>query len=334
MGDFDVQRNAFVALCGAFRSPALLFAAFDLEVFEHVTEEGKTAPALARKLDIPSINLRQLLNGLVALNLLVLRGNRYFVPSPLTRFLLRGNPEYLGEFTRSAKRENQHWLHASEIIRGDYGGPPFEGETLDASIVASTLTNVEISNRVSANSMWPKLESLLPTLKQVIDVGGGHGYYSELLLERAPKARVTIYDLPAVVEYCKVRQASNSNFSRMRFVAGDALDLDYDQKYDLVLMNDLLVYFSRDEKLEVLRRARRALRIGGTLAVVKQKLSKNGCTPRRWALFSLRIFITTGKGYLERDSELIDMTKAAGFDDVRAISLEDERTLVKGRRVS
>jgi demethylspheroidene O-methyltransferase len=330
----SVERNAIMALCRGFRSPALLFAAFDFDLFDHIHDEGRTAEELSVAVNAPAPNLRFLLNALVALKILSLRRGRYFLAPSLSPLLRRGSADYLGDFIRSAKRENEHWLHASEIISGTYEGSPFEGETLDAAIVGQTLTNVEISNRSSAESMWPHLKSLIPSLRRVIDVGGGHGYYSELLLRRAPQARVTIYDLPAVIEYCMERQASNPLLSRMEFVAGDALELDYEEEFDLVLMNDLLVYFDRDEKLDVLRRAHRALKVGGTLAVVKQRLENSGCSPARWALFSFRIFVTTGKGYLEQDSELVELTQEAGFVDVQSIALEDERTLLTGRRAA
>jgi ubiquinone/menaquinone biosynthesis C-methylase UbiE len=328
MGDLGAERDAILAACYGFRSSALIFAAFELRVFEHVPPAGAQLGELGEACGVPPDRLHHLLGALVAVNLLAVRGDRYVIPEPLPG-LLRAGPGYIGDLVLNARREYQHWLHAAEIVGGRYQGPAFAGETLDPAIVAPTLDAIEQSNRAAADSMWPHLERLLPDVRDVLDVGAGHGYYTEGLLRRAPHARVTMFDLPQVIAHARARHADSP---RIAFVAGDVRQLDRDQEFDLVLLNDLLVYFDRDQKIDVLRRACRALRGGGTLAMVNQKLDDDGATPRRWALFSWRIFVQTGRGHLAPDRVLEKLVREAGLASVDVIALNDERTLITAVR--
>lgn len=332
MTEASRARDDLLSICRAFRVSAVLFAAIDLDLFDHIGEEGATTEDIGDALAVPPKNLRHLLDALVALHLLVAQGNRYHVPSPVSSLLRRGTADYLGDFIRSARNEYAHWMYSNDILRGTYTGPAYEGETLNRLCASHTLRNVEQSNRVSAESMLPHLEPYLGGQPRILDLGGGHGYHSELLLRQAPQARVTIVDLPQVIEYCGARQASNPNRSRMELIIGDALELDYDQQYDVAMVNDVLVYFNLDEKLQVLRRVLKALKVGGVLASINQTVHNGADSPSVWAIFSLRIFLTTGKGYLQANSEMVKLAQTAGFDDVRIFDLQDQRTLLIGRR--
>ncbi|MDZ7711909.1 MAG: class I SAM-dependent methyltransferase [Rhodovibrio sp.] len=43
------------------------------------------------------------------------------------------------------------------------------------------------------------------SLSSVLDIGGGHGLYTELVLRRYPDAEATILDLPAAIGYVRER---------------------------------------------------------------------------------------------------------------------------------
>ena len=148
---------------------------------------------------------------------------------------------------------------------------------------------------------------------------------------------MTIVDLPQVIEDARRRWSDaerHEHDGRVQLTAGDARELAYDQEFDLALVNDLLVYFDRDQKLDVLMRVRKALRPGGTFVTVNQQRDDSGHTPPRWAMFSWRIFVHTGKGYIERDPALAQLIRRAGFDNVKVTALKDERTLITATRPS
>ena len=331
MSNLDPDRHAFVSFCRSYRIAAPFFAALDLNLFDLIPNGGSEANELATRMGMPVENLRILLRALASLNILSVGGDRFFIHPKMLRFLRRG-PDYLGDFARLAKRENTHWSHAAEILLGSYAGPPFEPETLAPGVVDQTLKNIEHSNRSAADAICARIEGRLPESGRAIDVGGGHGYYADWLLRRAPGLQVVIYDLPVVAEYCKARYQASPHLSRMEFIGGDALQLAFDEQFDIVLINDVLAYFNRQEKAEVMRRALRALKLGGLLVMSKHTLQDSGCTPARGALFSLTIFVTTGKGFVETDSEAAELLETIGFCDVEVLILADDRSLLTARR--
>jgi ubiquinone/menaquinone biosynthesis C-methylase UbiE len=330
--EFVAERQALISLIRGYRTPQVLFLANQLGVFDRIPDMGATAESISMSLGADPFALRLLLNALVGLKILGLSGSHFRITEPLQYFLRRDGPHYLGNFIRSAEEENAYWASAADMMHGRPSNASFLGEMRDAMVTGQVLKNVELSNHKAVAAVWPELSAFLPRVRQFIDVGAGHGAYTVEILKRVPEAHATIYDLPFAIRYCQSRHQGEAYFSRMTFVCGDVRDLDHEQAFDLVLMNDLLVYFPRVEKLGILKRALRALRRGGMLAMAKIRLDSSGCTPAFGAMFSLNIAVTTGSGYLEGDQELVDLVAEAGFREVTLKELGSDRSLVMARR--
>lgn len=329
--EHSAERRALISLTRSYRAPQVLFLANRLGLFDGIPTQGADADTIAAEVSSDPAALRLLLNALVSLRILGFEGSRYHLQPPLEQLLRRDGAHYLGDFIRSAEEENIHWASAAEVMRGQIV-PPFTGETRDAAVTAQVLRNVELSNQRAAASVWPHLATFLPQVERFLDLGAGHGQYAAEILRRVPQSSAVIYDLPFAIDYCRTRHAQEDYFGRIEFVAADVRDLDYCESFDLVLLNDLLVYFTREQKVTILRRAWRALKPGGMLAMAKIQLDSDGCKPALGAMFSLNIRIATGEGYLESDDELIEHARTAGFGDTSLVMLDDDRALVLARR--
>ena len=60
---------------------------------------------------------------------------------------------------------------------------------------------------------------LIQNVRTVLDLGGGHGYFCQRLLEMSENIRVTIYDLPEVVAYCRRKFESSPLLPLRRWVS-------------------------------------------------------------------------------------------------------------------
>lgn len=330
--EFVAERQALISMVRSYRKPHVIFLSNRLGVFDHIPDEGATAESISASLGTDPFALGLLLNALVSLEMLDVSGSRFQIPWHLKSLLRRDGANYIGDFICSAEEENAYWANAFDVMHGRRPDLPFLGETRDVMVTGQVLKNVELSNFRAAAAVWPELSDVLPDVRQLIDIGAGHGTYAAEILKRVPEAHATIYDLPFAVEYCRSRHLGEPYFDRMAFICGDVRELGFEQAFDLVLMNDLLVYFSHAEKLSVLKRAFSALKSGGMLAMAKIKLDADGCNPAFGAMFSLNIAVTTTTGYLETDPELIELVAEAGFRDVQLRELGGERSLVMARR--
>jgi len=100
--------------------------------------------------------------------------------------------------------------------------------------------------------------------RDMLDIGGSHGYYSAELCRRNAGLRATILDLPEAVEHAAPLLAEERLGDRVVHRAGDALTDDLGEAaYDVVFVAQLVHHFSAEQNRELARRIARALRPGG-----------------------------------------------------------------------
>src|ERR1700687_1203491 len=115
----------------AFRRSCLLFAAVELGVFPAIAEKGARAEEVASAIGVDTWSTTTLLNGLVAVSLLQLEGDRYTI-DPAHRLLLLEGPATMLPDIRRIARENEVWLRASAILKGSQKSPvEYSRELLD-----------------------------------------------------------------------------------------------------------------------------------------------------------------------------------------------------------
>lgn len=324
------QTNRFFELATVYRLSALFFAALELDVFSHIPAEGASAATIAKALDVDETRLSVLLNPLVGMGILTLRQDGRFVLPPAYSALLKHGPDYRGDQFLRHKEAAGDWLRLSSIVRGTDTGPAYYGDMLQSESVRPYLESIRRTNQPHADAMMDRIKDVIPRLRRALDIGGGHGYYAERLLDLNPALAVTVLDVEQSIAYCRDRQQHNPNRDRLHFLVGDARTLDIEGAYDLVMMNDLLHYFPMQEKADVVRRAARALAPDGILSVAKLRLDAAGARPASSALLSLMVLVNTHTGRLETDAEAEELMRDAGLHDVRTLHLNEERSLVLG----
>jgi len=105
--------------------------------------------------------------------------------------------------------------------------------------------------------------------RDMLDIGGSHGYFSVALCRRHDTLSATVLDLPETVEHAAPILAAEGMGEHVVHRAGDALsdDLGTDV-YDLVLIAQLVHHFSDEQNRELAARVARALRPGGVFAIL------------------------------------------------------------------
>ena len=122
--------------------------------------------------------------------------------------------------------------------------------------------------------------------EHVIDAGGGLGVLAEMLVEAYPAVRVTVLDRPEVIEQAANRQLGN----RIGFLAADLLG-PWGVQGDAVVMARVLHDWDDGPALQLLRRARSALPVGGRLFVVEMVLPDGGAAG---GLCDLHLLVANG----------------------------------------
>lgn len=104
--------------------------------------------------------------------------------------------------------------------------------------------------------------------RDMLDIGGSHGYFSVVFCRRYPRLRAVVLDLPEAVKHAAPILAKEGMGDRVVHRVGDAItdDLGTDA-WDLVFISQFVHHFDDATNRDLVRRATRALRPGGVLAI-------------------------------------------------------------------
>jgi trans-aconitate methyltransferase len=141
--------------------------------------------------------------------------------------------------------------------------------------------------------------------EHVVDAGGGFGALALLLLDAFPELRVTVLDLPEVIEYAK-KQCSGSG--RLKWCPLDFFK-PWNLQANVVLLTRILHDWNDQGAIQILRRARESLSSGGKIFVVEMLLSPESMNG---SLCDLHLLMATG-GQERTEDEYSSLFKAAGF---------------------
>jgi len=157
--------------------------------------------------------------------------------------------------------------------------------------------------------------------RDMLDIGGSHGYYSVALCRRHAGLRAVILDLPEAVKHAAPILAREEMGDRVTHRAGNALTDDLGtEAWDLVFISGVVHGFDEKANRDLVRRVARALRPGGILVIQDFiRLQKPGKGGQLGALFELYFaLISSGTWSLE---EIAGWQKEAGLTPRKPLRL-------------
>ncbi len=104
--------------------------------------------------------------------------------------------------------------------------------------------------------------------RQILDIGGSHGYYSVVICRRHPGLRSVVLDLPQAICHAAPLLAREGMGDRVVHQAGDATDDFGTAAFDLVSIANAVDHFDGPANRDLARRAAHALRPGGYFVIL------------------------------------------------------------------
>ncbi len=158
--------------------------------------------------------------------------------------------------------------------------------------------------------------------RDMLDIGGSHGYYSVALCRRHEGLRSVVLDLPAAVEQAAPLLAAEEMGDRVVHRPGDALADDLgEEEWDVVMMAQLVHHFTDEQNSALARRIARALRPGGIFAILDafrpRKPGDSGQVPSLLEFY----FALTSRSGTWTPEDMARWQRDAGLQPRRAIRL-------------
>jgi SAM-dependent methyltransferase len=158
--------------------------------------------------------------------------------------------------------------------------------------------------------------------REMLDIGGSHGYYSVALCRRHDGLRSVILDLPQAVERAAPLLAAEEMGERVVHRAGDALTDELgSEAYDVALIAQLVHHFSEAQNRELAKRVARALRPGGVYAVLDEFRPRSAKDAGQTGALLEFYFALTSQSGTWAVEEIAEWQRGAGLTPRRPIRL-------------
>ncbi len=290
-----------------------------LGIFEALKGGGRTAKVVAEECGTDARATGKLLNLLVTMRYLHHRDGAYSLARHVRRWLLADAPQSIRDVILMKELE-WRWIDRLEAFIRD-------GTSLDVHGTMSTddWGTYQRGMRAQANPLAWILARRLPVpdgARDMLDIGGSHGYFSVVLCRRHPELRATVLDLPAAVEHARPILEREEMGDRVVLRAGDALTDDLGEAaYDLIMMFSLVHHFDDATNRRLVGRTARALRPGGYLVIGDAlRPSSPGKGGQQGAFFDLYFALTSESGLWTFD-EMRSWQEEAGLTPRKSMSL-------------
>jgi len=297
-----------------FMASKALFTALDLDIFTRLSGRPQTLGGLAQEADLRPNQLLTLLTALVCLGLVVKESDVYANAPASEAYLARHSPKYYGDYLRLQidKQVYPSLLELAASFRGERKG-----------FYQTFLADPEQADLFSRAQHVGSLGPAQVLARQVpfdgrgtlLDVGGGSGAFSIALCQRNPKLAATILDFPNVGETARRYVEEAGLAPRIAFLPGDALDTEWPDNRDAILMSYVLSAVGERDLTTLLQRAYRALRPDGLLVVHDFMVNDDRAGPLSAALWFLPMALR-GDAISLTPGGVSEATRAAGFEGI------------------
>lgn len=301
-----------VDLASGYWKSFALGAAVELGFFPVLASGPVKSVEVAESVGASEAHVEALLNSLCGMGLARRSDAGYEVEPDQKPFLDPASPEnMLGAFRFNLDLAKL-WLKVPECVRS--GEPvlpenPHLGKDPDK-------TRRFVEGMHSRAGLMAR--GLLPMLKpeagaRMLDVGGGPGTFSLKLAERDDSLRITVLDLPSIVEAAQAIHAGNPAAERIHFMGGDYHQVDFPEEQDMILYCGALHQEPESGIETLLEKMKQALKPGGVLVVVDLMLDTDRCTPAYSALFQLNMMLMRPASRVYSSERLAELLQSTGF---------------------
>lgn len=242
-----------------------LLVATKLGIFDALAAGPLTADQVATRLGTHPDTTRKLLNFVATMDFLKLKDGRYALSRVGQKWLPAGSPRSLHDSILMRFVE-WDWLgNMEEVVRTG------QGVDVHHRMTAEQWGLYQRSMRSSAAVFGGEVVRRTPVPKgarDMLDIGGSHGYYSAAICRRHRGLRSVVLDLPEAVEQAAPILAKENMGDRVTHRAGNAVTADLGRDaYDLVFMANLVHNLTEADNRAVAERVGRALRPGGLFVI-------------------------------------------------------------------
>ena len=288
----------------------VVIAGVRLGIFQRLAKGPATSAEIASELGLHPGGADELLRSITVFRFLKRTGDRYVLPRRARRWLDPASNLYVGSFIEHCADYWEWWASLESVVRTGEAVEIHAAGPEDPHWRRYIRGQFELA-RLSAGEV-ARAVRLPPHSTSLVDVAGGHGWFSVELCRRNPDLRATVVDLPGSAAIGRGIVAEAGMSDRVEFVEGDLLSDDLGGPYDGALCFNIIHHLTPTQNKEIFPRLHRALRPGGTVAVLDLFRPPGERRMNTSALLGLFFFLTSGTSTYS-PNDLRQWLRDAGF---------------------
>jgi SAM-dependent methyltransferase len=291
-------------------------------ILESIADGSRSAHEVASRLGLSSRAVRALLSALAEMGVVAEDGDGFQLLEEHRGPLLdRGHPDYAGGLVVHRFELIRKWGRMPEILKT--GSPVEDDPEQEAEGTETFIYSMRRLAIPGARAVAALLLPRLPENPHILDVGGGPGTYAEAFVEGG--ARVTVFDLPEVVELMKERLSA----AGISAVGGDFNEDLPEGQFDAAYLGSVSHIYGPEENLALMKRVAGALSPGGLIAIRDFIRGRS----KGAALFAVNMLVNTESGNTYTEEDYRGWLGEAGFQEVEVLPIPDRDThLILARR--
>ena len=316
-------------LTGYWVSQAIYVAA-KLGIADRVKDDPKTPAELAQATGVHAPSLFRLLRMLASVGVFAEEAGRFGL-TPLAECLLDRPGSQRAAALMMGEEHFRCWAALDYSIRTGktafehiFGQPVFDflsGHPEQAKIFDAAMVGVHGDETAAMLDAYD-----FSGIGTLMDIGGGNGSVLCATLQRYPKLRGILYDLPGVIARAKERIAELQLADRCATLAGSFFD-QVPAGGDAQMMRHIIHDWTNEQSLTILRHCRAALNPGGRLLLVESVIPP-GNGPSFAKQLDVNMLLIPG-GQERTADEYRSLLHAAGFRLARIVPTRMEIAVIE-----
>ncbi len=305
-----------------YAAPLILETAVRYRLFNHLDEKAKDVAELAADAGASERGLRAILDALVGFELLTKDENGNYANTPeSSAFLVVGKPSYQGGVVElTSSHLLPVWLQLTEVVktgrpvtRVNEEGP---GSEFFQVLVESIFPMSYQAALLLGEALGLK-EATGPV--KVLDIAAGSGVWGVGLAQQSPQVTVTAIDWEGILPVTRRIAARHGLEDRFEFVAGDILETDYSEGYQVATLGHIIHSEGEARSKELLAKVFTALAPGGTIAIAEMVPNHDRTGPLQPLLFAVNMVVSTEVGNTFSFEEMSQWMLEAGYTNIRQL---------------
>jgi O-methyltransferase domain len=293
-----------------------LIAAQRASVFKALEERPEAAPDLARRLGLDASCLDLVLRLLASMGYVKTRDRRWSLTKLGRRYFGGKGESPFGDFVAFGAPQWEWISRLDEVLKTGHG------VEIHHNLKEEDWPLYQRAMAEGAREFASFVARKLPVNKGArlcLDVAGSHGLVGAALCRAHPGLQSVVLERAEAIPEAKRLAAQAGIADVVSFREANLLTDDYGEEADVVVLANILHHFTREVNLEILGRARKAFKPGGSIGIFDIEAPAPDAPPEAGGDAAALFFRITSNSACFSGDDYVDWLRRTGFKSPRVV---------------